>query len=273
MSSASVLTILAFTVERYVAICHPLRAQAVSTPTRAVKTLIVLWIGAFLSSLPYPVHTRTYYYLDDPRHSDGRPLADSLVCNIPLSWMAQMKYVVQASTLLLFVAPMCVMTVLYVLIAVALRRRSTARALCVSGGRGEDSGGLGGGRGEGLGDGRGEDDGRLGGGRGEDGGRLGGARGEDGGRLRGDTNLLRRHDGSVTADQPRRLSPIIRQSPNSRRTVVRILGQSLIVVCSAGCFICSCPACRLRCRLYLLLCRLLRAMLKAALANPSVLTT
>jgi len=186
MFSASVLTILGFTVERYVAICHPLRAQAVSTPARAIKTLVALWVGALLSALPYPVHTRTFYYLDDPRHSDGRPLADSLVCSIPLSWMARMKYMVQASTLLLFVAPMCVMTVLYVLIALALRRRSTARALCVSGGRGED-----------------------------------------GGRLSGGTSLLRRHNGSVTSDQHRRrLSPVIHQSPNSRRTVVRILGQS-----------------------------------------------
>jgi len=74
MSSASVLTILAFTVERYVAICHPLRAQAVSTPERAVKTLIALWVGAFLSALPYSMHTRTYHYLDDPRHSDGTDL-------------------------------------------------------------------------------------------------------------------------------------------------------------------------------------------------------
>ena len=83
------------------------------TPARAVKTLFALWVGASLSVLPYPLHTRTYHYLSDPRHSDERPLADSLVCNIPLSWMARMKYVVQASTLLLFVAPMCVMTVLY----------------------------------------------------------------------------------------------------------------------------------------------------------------
>ena len=46
MSTASVLTILAFTVERYVAICHPLRAQAVSTPARAVKTLVALLVDA-----------------------------------------------------------------------------------------------------------------------------------------------------------------------------------------------------------------------------------
>jgi len=98
--------------------------------------------------------------------------------------MPQMKYVVQASTLLLFAVPMCVMTVLYVLIALALRRRSTARESYIRGGGGED------------------DD---------------------------DNSVLRRHDGSVSTDRRRRrLSPVISQLPNtSRRTVVRILGQSL----------------------------------------------
>jgi len=259
MSSASVLTILAFTVERYVAICHPLRAQAVSTPARAVKTLIAVWIGAALSALPYPLHTRTYYYVYDPRHSDDRthtsispatpahhsddrthawispatparhsdarthtsispatlarhsddrthiwispatparhsdvrPLTDSLVCNIPLPWMSQMKYVVPASTLLLFVAPMCVMTALYVSIALELRRRSSARTSYISGAsHGDDRGARGGGRG---------------------------------------TGLLRQHSGAaVTADQHQRLSPqfTIQQFPNSRRTVVRILGEN-----------------------------------------------
>lgn len=205
MSTASVLTILAFTVERYVAICHPLRAQAVSTPRRAVKTLVALWIGAFLAALPYPLHTRTYYYLDDPRHSDGGPLTDSLVCNIPLSWMAQMKYVIQASTLLLFVAPMCVMTALYVLIAVALRRRSSARASRI----------------------------------------ISGSSGEDSGRL----SPLRRHDGGETTDQRRRLSPVIQRSPNSRRTVVRILGEfdySLLRLTDYALSVVARP-CRLRC--------------------------
>jgi hypothetical protein len=35
-------------------------------------------------ALPYPVHTRTFYYLTDPRNS--LPLQDTLVCNIPIKW-------------------------------------------------------------------------------------------------------------------------------------------------------------------------------------------
>jgi hypothetical protein len=126
MSSASVLTITAFTVERYVAICHPLRAQKVSSPSRAIKTVIVIWVAASFTAIPYPVNTRTYFYVRHP--ATDMPLADSLVCNIPLEWMPRMKYVIQASTGLLFVLPMCVMTVLYVSIGLTLRRSTTMAA-------------------------------------------------------------------------------------------------------------------------------------------------
>jgi len=45
-SSASVLTITAFTSERYVAICHPLRAQTMSTLRRALKVVGRLYLSA-----------------------------------------------------------------------------------------------------------------------------------------------------------------------------------------------------------------------------------
>jgi len=119
-STASVFTITAFTVERYVAICHPLRAHTTSSLPRVIKTILLLWAVATGVSLPYPLHARTYYYLSDPR--SGLPLSNSLVCSIRLEWMPRMYHVIQASTLLLFVVPMCAMTVLYVRIALAVRR-------------------------------------------------------------------------------------------------------------------------------------------------------
>jgi neuromedin U receptor 1 len=95
VSSASVLTIMAFTVERYVAICHPLRAQtlALSSPSRVAKVILVIWTTAAVSALPYPINTRTYHYLTHP--TTNLPLDDSLVCNIPFEWMPTMKHVIQ----------------------------------------------------------------------------------------------------------------------------------------------------------------------------------
>jgi len=96
-SSASILTITAFTVERYTAICHPLRAHAVSPLPRATRTIIAVWLAACITALPYPLHTRTFYYLDYPT-LPGRPIADSLICNIPIRWQSRMRYFFQART-------------------------------------------------------------------------------------------------------------------------------------------------------------------------------
>lgn len=119
-SSASILTIAAFTVERFAAICHPLKAKAMSSLPRALKTVVLVWGAACLTALPYPAHTRTFHYLRDPR--TDAPIAESLICNIPHAWLPQMRYVFQASTFLLFILPIVLITVLYVLIGVTLRK-------------------------------------------------------------------------------------------------------------------------------------------------------
>lgn|SRR6218665_188952 len=123
-SSASILTITAFTVERYVAICHPLRAKTLTNPSRSLKVIAVLWIAACATALPYPIYTTTYNYLDDP--VSGRPLPDSLICNIPAKWLDPMRRVFQFSTFVLFVFPMTLISALYVRIGLSIRRSGSA---------------------------------------------------------------------------------------------------------------------------------------------------
>lgn len=124
-SSASVLTITAFTAERYVAICHPILSQTMSSLSRAVKIIIVIWILACATALPYPIHTRTFYYLRHPQTDEIIP--DSLQCNILPRWRPMMKYMFQISTFILFLVPMAIISVLYVLIGLTLRKSSIAR--------------------------------------------------------------------------------------------------------------------------------------------------
>lgn len=124
-SSASILTITAFTVERFVAICYPLKAQAISSLPRALKTIVLIWLAACLTALPYPAHTRTFYYLTEPKTQV--PIPDSLICNIPLVWHPQMRYVFQSSTFVLFILPIILITVLYVLIGITLRKSGITR--------------------------------------------------------------------------------------------------------------------------------------------------
>lgn len=112
-SSASVLTILAFTVERYAAICHPLRARAAcSSSRRAIWVVLAVWCVACLTALPYPLHARLFYYYVN--------MENSLQCGIELIWLPRMRYVFQFSTFLLFILPMIVITTLYVHIGITL---------------------------------------------------------------------------------------------------------------------------------------------------------
>ncbi|CAC5394518.1 NMUR1 [Mytilus coruscus] len=122
---ASVLTITAFTVERYIAICYPLKAQKFASLSRTIKIVITIWIFAFFCALPYPIHTRTFYYLPD---YNGDPVLDSLQCNIPHQWVPRMKIVFQLSTILFFAFPMSMITVLYIMIALALRKTTLNRS-------------------------------------------------------------------------------------------------------------------------------------------------
>ena len=124
-SSASVLTITAFTVERYVAICHPIKAQTMSTLSRAIKVIILIWLAAALTSVAYPIHAGTFYYVHHPFTHE--PILASLQCNIIPNYFPKMKYMFQFSTFILFIAPMTIITVLYMLIGLTLRRSGLGR--------------------------------------------------------------------------------------------------------------------------------------------------
>lgn len=125
-SYASVLTITAFTVERYIAICHPLMSHKIADLRRSVIIIICIWTISFIIALPYPIHTRTLFYEYSP--TTGKPLQKSLVCNIPPQWISEMTIMFQISTFLFFIVPMTAIIILYVLIAITLRRTALNRA-------------------------------------------------------------------------------------------------------------------------------------------------
>ncbi|CAG5129168.1 unnamed protein product, partial [Candidula unifasciata] len=112
---ASVLTITSFTIERYIAICHPIRGQRASRESRAIKCVFTIWIVSVLCALPYPIHTRVF--------------TDSFVCNIPFRWQHRMGFFFQVSTFVFFIFPMAIITVMYLLIGMRLRSSALASAL------------------------------------------------------------------------------------------------------------------------------------------------
>ncbi|EZA51023.1 hypothetical protein DMN91_003159 [Ooceraea biroi] len=120
-ANATVLTITAFTVERYVAICHPFISHTMSKLSRAVKFVVAIWLLALCLAVPQAIQFGIIY---DYAENDTA-IPDSARCS--LQWTL-IEHAFEISTILFFVMPMSIITVLYVLIAIKLRRSSLLTA-------------------------------------------------------------------------------------------------------------------------------------------------
>lgn len=115
-ANATVLTITAFTVERYVAICHPFLTHTLSKLSRAVKLILFIWLIAVSCAIPQALQFDVYPMLrDDP---------ESEVC-LPVHVIVAHAFTI--STVLFFIAPMTLITVLYAMIGLRLRRSTIVK--------------------------------------------------------------------------------------------------------------------------------------------------
>ncbi|XP_045131306.1 pyrokinin-1 receptor-like isoform X2 [Portunus trituberculatus] len=122
-TNASILTIAAFTVERYIGICHPLRSQTMSQLGRVVRSIAVIWGVAIACAVPIAIQYGIVYENHLPSGEEDPNSSACLIKNpIYLAF--------EISTVLFFVAPLLLITVLYLCIAVQLKRSTRlARAV------------------------------------------------------------------------------------------------------------------------------------------------
>lgn len=103
--NATVLTITAFTIERYLAICHPFLSHTMSKLSRAVKFIIFIWILSICLAIPQAMPLKVVgecprcYVMDDE----------------------VMEHAFELSTLVFFVVPMTLIIVFYILIGKKLK--------------------------------------------------------------------------------------------------------------------------------------------------------
>lgn len=116
-ANATVLTITAFTVERYIAICHPFLSHTMSKLSRAIKFIVGIWLVALGLAVPQAIQFGVEITL-----KDGVQLTK---CTVVSQYF---QHAFEISTFLFFVGPMTLITALYVLIALQLRK-STRLAL------------------------------------------------------------------------------------------------------------------------------------------------
>uniref|UniRef100_A0A336LQE0 CSON000692 protein n=1 Tax=Culicoides sonorensis TaxID=179676 RepID=A0A336LQE0_CULSO len=105
-ANATVLTILVFTIERYVAICHPFLSHTLSKLSRAVKLIIIVWIVSFAYAIPQALQFGVVKIMNVERCVVTRVI---------------IQHSFELSTFLFFFAPMTLITVLYILIGLKLR--------------------------------------------------------------------------------------------------------------------------------------------------------
>lgn len=96
------------------AICHPFISHTMSKLSRAVKFVVVIWLLALCLAVPQAIQFGIIYEYDN-----GTAILDSARCSI--RWTL-IEHAFEISTILFFVLPMTIITVLYVLIGIKLRR-------------------------------------------------------------------------------------------------------------------------------------------------------
>ncbi|KAL4622514.1 neuromedin-U receptor 2-like [Arapaima gigas] len=114
---ASVLNVMALSVERYIAVVHPLKTRYAVTNKHAWRVITSMWVISLVCAIPNTsLHGIFYLYLPEKVY-------ESATCNLlkPL-WMYNL--VIQITTVLFYFVPMTVITVLYLVIGRQLGRES-----------------------------------------------------------------------------------------------------------------------------------------------------
>ncbi|XP_042553627.1 neuromedin-U receptor 2 [Dipodomys spectabilis] len=120
---ASILSVTMVSVERYVAIVHPFRAKLDSTRRRALRILSIIWIFSIIFSLP----NTSIHGIKVHHFPNGSLVPGSATCAVirPL-WIY--NSIIQVTSFLFYVLPMALISVLYFLMGLRLKKDESLEA-------------------------------------------------------------------------------------------------------------------------------------------------
>ncbi|XP_004468968.1 neuromedin-U receptor 2 [Dasypus novemcinctus] len=120
---ASILSVTTVSVERYVAILHPFRAKLESTRRRALRILGAVWGFSVLFSLPNTsIHGIKVHYFPN-----GSLVPGSATCTV-VKPMWIYNFIIQVTSFLFYILPMTVISVLYYLMGLRLKKDQSLEA-------------------------------------------------------------------------------------------------------------------------------------------------
>lgn len=106
------LHIVAFTIERYIVICHPMRARTLLSKSRASKIICLIWLCSFILAMPvFLVYSVQFY-------CPGIP--ESQLCFPLFEYDNYLSIFYSVMSIFLFLVPMTLIIVLYSLIGKTL---------------------------------------------------------------------------------------------------------------------------------------------------------
>lgn len=110
---ASILNVTSLSVERYIAVVHPLKTRYLSTNQHAKRVITIIWLASMICAIPN-TSLHGIYYLPER-------MEESAICTVlkPL-WIYNL--VMQITTVCFFFVPMMVISVLYLVMGLHLSR-------------------------------------------------------------------------------------------------------------------------------------------------------
>ncbi|XP_041836742.1 neuromedin-U receptor 1 [Melanotaenia boesemani] len=116
---ASILNVTALSVERYIAVVHPLKTRYLSTNQHAKRVITIVWVVSMICAIPN-TSLHGIFYLPER-------MEESAICAVlkPI-WIYNL--VMQITTVFFYFVPMMIITILYLVMGIHLsRERQHAR--------------------------------------------------------------------------------------------------------------------------------------------------